>query len=292
MKKLLSIFFIILFFSCSKKNENGLPRVIVSERDNVNEVNSKEMLNVSLDIEGRNLASNFINDTVIKDEFDFKKDEIFHISLKNSDTVLPRYKFKIIIDTSYTIPSKGFQYKKIKKPSQDFAIVDGKYLGEKRASSEQEEKSNKDFNKYYKDLFALEKVYVKCYPLLVFNDEEKASLISYIKLIQEAKDRDGKWKPIEFFMPTPNCFGNNIFFKSIPKRYQAISLIKYNGEFKTKLRAKVKINNYYYYSNEIIGYINESQFDKTKVTDEILFLKPNFNNDYLKEYLNYTLLKD
>lgn len=292
MKKLLSIFFIILLFSCSKKNENDLPRLLVPEQENVVEVNSKEMLNVSLGVEGRNLASNFINDTVLKDEFEYEKYEKFYTLIINRDTILPKYKFEVKIDTSYTIASKGFQFKNIKKPSQDFVIVNGKYLGGKTPNAQQKEKFEKEYDKYFKDIFEQEKKYIKCYPLLIYNDENKVSFIKSIKLIQEAKDADGQWKPIEFFMPTPSCVGYSVFFKFNPKQYQAISIIKYNGQFKTKLRAKVKINDYYYYSNEIIGFINQSQFNTTKVKEEILFMKPNFTTDYLEEYLNFTFLKD
>ena len=47
------------------------------------------------------------------------------------------------------------------------------------------------------------------------------------------------------------------------KKYYAFSIIKYEGNFKTKIRVKLRNNNHIYYSNEIDGFINRSQFDQS-----------------------------
>ncbi|MFT5754286.1 MAG: hypothetical protein ACI924_001517, partial [Flavobacterium sp.] len=77
------------------------------------------------------------------------------------------------------------------------------------------------------------------------------------------------------------------------KKYLATSIIKYHGNFKTKIRVKIRLNNHYYYSNEIEGFINQSQFN-----DDFLNFKfytifdPNLDDEWFKIKKEYSLLKN
>ena len=111
-------------------------------------------------------------------------------------------------------------------------------------------------------------------------------------LIQEAIDKNGKWNPIEFwgFSHCGNSYENHIEFK--PKQIPKLKTDKYSGDYKTKSRIKIQLNNKIYYSNPINSYINYSKFEKSKWYSEIqkmyysnkseieaeniLFLKSNF----------------
>lgn len=255
--------FIFLFSFCSKK-ESLYPRLIVQNNNRVVQVNTKTMLHVSLDSDDYFFVRNF--DSAIKvGERDFKEEEK-HLKKFKWDTVFPKYDFKIIIDTSYTIAAKGFEYKN---------------LG-----------FTEDGRMDYAKVFALLKDYVECYPLLIYNNGNKTSYSHNIRLIQEAKDQDGKWKPIEYFANYPSCIPNPFCNVHQPQKYSALSIIKYHGDFKTKLRVKVKIGEYIYYSNEIVGSINHSQFDKTIAVKMIKTWKPNWNDDFINEYLPFVFLKE
>jgi hypothetical protein len=80
----------------------------------------------------------------------------------------------------------------------------------------------------------------------------------YVKLIIEAMDESGKWKPIQqayrYFCAT----GLNDLYLP-PKNYVLTSCKIYEGEFKTKMRLKFGFKNHVY-SNEFYGRINPSQF--------------------------------
>lgn len=168
MKKNLCIFFILLFSFCSKK-ESQYPRLIVLEKVNTVQVNTKTMLHTCLDNDDYLFVLNF--DSAIKiGERNFKEEEK-HLKSFKWDTVFPKYDFKIIIDTSYTIAAKGFEYKNLEL--------------------------TKDGYMDYAKVFALWKDYVECYPLLIYNNSSKPFYSYYIRLLQEAKDKDGKWKAIE-----------------------------------------------------------------------------------------------
>lgn len=118
MKKLLSVILIILFFSCSKKNENDLPRVIVPEQENVVEVNCVNMIeyfNYSF------LVANITENINLKDfdnEFIKKYNEC--VQRINLDTILPKYNMSVFVDTTYFFPRKGFEYKYIEFPKKSY----------------------------------------------------------------------------------------------------------------------------------------------------------------------------
>ncbi|GAB3714801.1 hypothetical protein [Flavobacterium koreense] len=257
MKKLLSIFFIILFFFCSKKNENDLPRLIVPKQENVVEVNSKEMLQNRSPI----IAVNFISSSKVLTNnygrfvFDEKKLKFVH---NKFDTVFSRTDLKIIIDTSYVFTSKGIAYKNLLFSVNDTILKDS---------------IKKPFFKNklpFGSIRNLEVKSVSSYPVLFYNNSNKGiimgSLIDGLKIIQEAKDIDGIWKPIEFHNNINGCLGPmNLLLE--PKHYTAIAIIKYKGSFKTKIRVKYLEGKNIYYSNEINGAINKAQFNQEYLLD-------------------------
>ncbi|MGC4040601.1 MAG: hypothetical protein QM710_07420 [Flavobacterium sp.] len=243
MKKLFAIMLLVFFCSCSRKAKNPYPQVIAAKPKNVVQVNTKTMLHRSLQNGEGFFVGNFDTDTVAGNMDDSTEEK--YIKRFAWDTVLPKYDFKIIIDTSYTIAAKGFEHRNIG------------FTKEGRI----------DFSK----VFSLWKDNVECYPLLIYNNGNKPAYNKRIRFIQEAKDTDGKWKPIEFFAEVPSCIPNIVFYEYLPKKYSMLSIIKYHGGFKTKIRVKMELGRYIYYSNEIAGHINKTQFDKTIARDMLRF---------------------
>lgn len=283
MKKLLPLFLVILLFSCSKKRESDLPRLIVSEAKKLVKINSKEMINVR---EPMPLAWNFDKDYKAED----CRYKIYSTGHKRVpyNSVLPKYDFKIIIDTTYTFGNNGFLYKRIKKPTD--IIEDGQIKG--RIPTHNDELiSYKKIKKYLDERNKLERDSVKCFPLLIYNDSKVAIPLDP-RFIQEAKDKDGKWKPIEFSYHFEMCgTGSDIKKLLESKKYAGFSIIKYSGNFKTKIRVKTQINNHYYYSNEIEGCINHSQFDQSNLDELINLEYSGSNKEYYYETKKYGLLQ-
>jgi hypothetical protein len=286
--KLLKYIFIVLFFSsCNKKEESEYPRLIVPKVKKTIRVNSKEMLRIWTDYP---LAINFDKDTILKKEVDFKSLEKHCVGFKDIDTILPRYNFKIILDTTYLISLKGFNYQNLSLPDEKDLIINGK-IGNKMPNESQINELSKIIIRNINKEFTQEKDYVTCYPLLIYNNSSKPAYFKWIKMIQEAKDVDGKWKPIEFFQKTPTCVVTNSFFKCYSKQYQAFVVMKYNGDFKTKLRVKVKINNEIFYSNEFYGQINRSQFNKDYTLRYLRIMTSFREEKYFQDYMKFVFLE-
>lgn len=278
----------LFVFSCQKQDQYRYPKIIVPKQKNVIEVNSKEMLRANSDFFSEYFPINFESDAKTLKDDELKSLNKYYKYFKNYDTIFPKYNFKIIIDTSYTIDVKGFQHKNIPIPDKKTRIIDGLING-KPPTDEQINISTKIINNYCDKLFKPQRDYVKCYPLLIFNDENSHSYIKEIRFIQEAKNKNGEWNPIEYYYTLPSCIGNNHFLALDKKKYFSLPIMKYHGSFKTKLRVKVEINNKYYYSNEFDGFINLSQFD-IKFAKNYLSFRVDRTID--KRELDYVFLKN
>lgn len=276
MKKLSVLFLVLIFSFCTKNEESDLPRIYFPKVKDVYKVDTDTMLKIQLTPFLLCFPMNFDRDTTCFRKIDPLAKE--HDFFKNGDTRFPRYNFKITVDTSYTIDQNGFEYKTIPLPKKEFIIIDGQING-KNPTNAQIRKSVEIIGSYCNNIFKQHDDYIKCYPLLVFNNENKNVPVGEVSYIQEAKDRDGKWKPIEFFEKHRSCIPRQYFLRFEEKKYMSFPIIKYYGSFKTKLRVKMQINRHFYYSNEFEGTINQGQFSK-----KYLF-------DYLKKYHSESLQK-
>lgn len=103
------------------------------------------------------------------------------------------------------------------------------------------------------------------YPVFIINNLDSSLTFDYqhsskLKVIQEAQDTNGIWRPIEFWKP--NWCGNTYSTLWLKPNHYIMSQVKvYRGEFKTKMRLKLSIQNRYYYSKPYVGSVNYSQFD-------------------------------
>ena len=281
MKKFFLILVIQFFVFCTSKNEHEYPRLIVPKSNKLIEVNTEHMLKSK----PRLLGLNFINDTTIVPYYNLYKNSIIDFG---KDTLLPKYDFKIIIDTSYDFHYNKYEYKWLDLPK----TIDSLFSLNLEAA-----KFHKLVQKvHYDKVDVFNKDYVKSYPVLIYNNGNENSYIydspNGIQMIQEAKDIDGVWKPIEFMFNFPYSIIYYNFYELKPKNYLGTSIIKYKGDFKTKIRVKLKFDKYYYYSNEILGYINRSQF-KTDFLKDYLKLSDYYIDDVqLKEKIDFSLLKN
>lgn len=88
-----------------------------------------------------------------------------------------------------------------------------------------------------------------------------------IKIIQQAKNKNGKWQDIENFINSW-CSHSYYMVKLAPHEYQIYPVPIFKGTFKTRLRFKVKLNKKEIYSNEFVGEINKGQFLNPKDKDK------------------------
>jgi len=101
------------------------------------------------------------------------------------------------------------------------------------------------------------------YPVFIVNETNNLKTIigqdDLVFAIQEALDSSGYWRPIE-----KRCIsfcGNGYWALNLnPKEYAMFLTHKYQGEFKTLLRVRIKIGNNIYVSQPFKGSINPNQF--------------------------------
>lgn len=269
MKNYLFILIVGFCFSC--KDEHVYPRIVNQQERNFVKVNTNMMVQF---FDYSSMAWN------INDDFDIKNENLSKTNYNNLveriklDTVLPKYNIKAIVDTSYNIIASGFFYKYIPQPKN--IIVDGLING-KVPTEMQYKVAEKEYTRYLNKKFKYRDDFVECLPLLVLN-KSTDTILTRFKFIQEAKDMDGIWKPIECYYNFGGC-GNpeSYYYKHVSKKYIVFPIIKYYGNFKTKIRVKVFNKGNVYYSNEFSGYINQSQFDQTAFRKEFESDNPDYD---------------
>ena len=80
------------------------------------------------------------------------------------------------------------------------------------------------------------------------------------KMIQEAQDNKGVWRPIEYWRLS-TCGMSHQTCSIEPNEYTFYKIRKYSGDFETKLRVKYRIDDVINYSPEFKGIINKKQFN-------------------------------
>jgi hypothetical protein len=78
-------------------------------------------------------------------------------------------------------------------------------------------------------------------------------------LLQEAKNENGFWQPIEFWEGS-NCGNSFGQVRIAPNGIIETKSTKYQGNFKTQIRFKFSFDDKLYYSNELEGNIIKEQF--------------------------------
>jgi hypothetical protein len=98
-------------------------------------------------------------------------------------------------------------------------------------------------------------------------------------MIQEAKDEHGVWRPIEFWQYSwcGNSYHEEVL---LPNNIAIVKVLKYDGDFETELRLKLKSDNTIIYSDSFKGKINKSQF---KLPSSIFGGKPK-DDSIIPEY--------
>lgn len=101
------------------------------------------------------------------------------------------------------------------------------------------------------------------YPIYVVNNTPRTKYFigkdSYVFAIQEAVDTNGYWHPIEG-RGLDFCGNGYWGLKIHPKEFLIFMMPKYEGDFQTKIRVRIKIGDMVYISESFQGTINEKQF--------------------------------
>lgn len=119
----------------------------------------------------------------------------------------------------------------------------------------------------------------------------------HLYLIQEAKNKKGEWKPIEYW--SYSWCGNSYLSENIEsQKIIKTETEKYNGTFETEIRFKFLINNEVFYSNQLKCKIDITQFEipeeftehstynnvlrvsNKELAEKVMFLEPNAMKEF------------
>jgi hypothetical protein len=119
----------------------------------------------------------------------------------------------------------------------------------------------------------------------------------HLYLIQEAKNENGKWKPIEYW--SYSWCGNSYSSEKVEsQKIFKTETENYNGTFETEIRFKFLIENEIFYSNTLKSKIDLSQFEipekftehstyknvvrvsNKELAEKVLFLEPNAMKEF------------
>lgn len=132
------------------------------------------------------------------------------------------------------------------------------------------------------------------YPVFIYNSSTQKTIVQKpldydLYLFVEAQDKNGDWKPIEYYYrSTYMCGTGHMDYLLKPESFLVSSIKKYHGDYKTNLRVKLKNFDKVYYSNIFKGTINYSQFDKSEVLKDIGNRFKDVDKDYYDFILNST----
>src|SRR5690554_1767318 len=167
-------------------------------------------------------------------------------------------KIEILIDTTRIISTRDIGITRIPPPPP--TIIESELLSDHFDYSDTIEIKTDSINLGYK-----QNPWINNYPVFIVNFTDTIISLTYgaisgFSMIQEAKDSIGNWKPIQYWHW--DWCGNTYSTVDLKPNYYALTRTpKFSGDFKTKLRLKLRFFNEYFYSNEFIGSIDYSQFD-------------------------------
>jgi len=131
------------------------------------------------------------------------------------------------------------------------------------SSSVVKEKINEQSKSENEINLILEKSNDSLYSIYIFNKTTDSIKISiqdwHLFLIQEAKNENGDWKPIEYWKYSW-CGNSYLSNKLEPNGILKTESKVYSGNFETQIRFKLLNDDKVFYSNSMAGYVNLSQF--------------------------------
>ena len=118
------------------------------------------------------------------------------------------------------------------------------------------------------------------------------TVVGSITIIQEAQDKDGHWRPIEYINNFFDC-GTGIFnsIELEPMEFIEIYPRKYCGSLFTNLRMKLLTVDQIFLSEEYEGYVNPSQFDLSSLQDHYSHYYGFIDRDLAQELERTLMLK-
>ena len=251
--------------SCNHKKTFNQPVLITAAYDTIIQVDSKVMLEANHLIYGVNvldtldfsLKKDNNQDNVTNAKQGFKNDSlIVYVDVNNANF----HTHEINISELSPPPPPSFYIPESQEYDQLYS--DSVFL---EVMEKNKIKNKQRLKKHYNTL-----------PVFIYNQSDNNRVIvpsvinGELYLIVEALDKNNQWKPIEYNkVPRRICISDFQYYLLKPKHVMVSSILKYSGEYKTKMRVKVLNDQKLYYSNPFNGSINYSQFDTIQPVNDM-----------------------
>ncbi len=241
----------ISFFACKKRTAIKLPEIFVSEYDTIIQHDLKRMGRSNSIIYAMNVLGSdtvrFANSVKYKEE---GYEDYDYTRRYGTDSI------KVIVDPIQFFHSNLYGMVSVLPPPPPMMI------------DENESNYDKRYESYYQKLV---RTHYEMTPVFIYNFSNKNQTVQKplgqdLFMITEAKTEDGKWKPIEFYQQFPVlCSTGHQNYNLQPNHFIIVGTRKYFGNYKTKLRLKLKSFGSVFYSNSFEGTVNKSQFDTSEL---------------------------
>lgn len=259
------ILLIFVVTSCNHKKPFNQPVLITAAYDTIIQVDSKVMLEANHLIYGVNvldtldfsLKKDNNQDNVTNAKQGFKNDSlIVYVDVNNANF----HTHEINISELSPPPPPSFYIPEYQEYDQVYR--DSVFL---EVMEKNKIKNKQRLKKHYNTL-----------PVFIYNQSDNNRVIvpsvinGELYLIVEALDKNNQWKPIEYNkVPRRICISDFEYYQLKPKHVMVSSILKYSGDYKTKMRVKVLNDQKLYYSNPFNGSINYSQFDTIQAVNDM-----------------------
>lgn len=240
----------VFFCACKKRTVITFPEIIMSEYDTLIQFDLKEMERSIPLIYAINVIA---NDTIrLSNEVEYEEEnyaDYDHMEIDRTDSL------KIIVNPISSFHSNLYGLTSVLPPLP--MKIDEKEV---------------DYDKRSHDFYSeMKRIHYEMTPVFIFNLSNKNQALEKpiggsLQLITEAKDEEGNWKPVDFseqFRPLCRTGHQNYNLQS--NRFIVAGVAKYQGDFKTQLRVKLKSFSKVFYSNSFEGNINKNQFNTAQV---------------------------
>ncbi|AUC74405.1 hypothetical protein CW732_01405 [Olleya sp. Bg11-27] len=255
----------MLVTSCNKRKPFNQPLLITADYDTIIQVDSKTMMESNHLIYGINvldtldfsLKKDNNQDNFINAKQGFKNDSlIVYVDVDNTNF----HTHEINISELSPPPPPSFCFPESQEYDQGYR--DSIFL---EVMEKNKIKNKQRLKKHYNTL-----------PVFIYNQSDSNRLLvpsiinGELYLIVEALDENNQWKPIEFNnVPGRICINDFEYYQLKPKHFMVSSILKYSGDYKTKMRVKLLNDQKLYYSNQFNGSINYSQFDTIQAVKDM-----------------------
>lgn len=294
MLKLVFISFLFFNITFGQTDESNIdfPKLILTEADTIAHTFSGFMHPSTATVYGIGVL-----DSLVLTEGTFSFDEESICTSKKEET----NRLKLFVDASNPDFHSHFLSEREKLPPPPpigLDILDSIYVDSiGRYDYVMNETGDSLVNDYTNIIEKKQKFHYKSYPFFLFNSSEEDITVSNpisgdIYVILEALDKEGMWKPVEYWEQHRFlCGTGHMDYNLSSKTFLVGAFKRFQGGFYTKLRMKLNTSGAVLYSNVFEDSIDYRQFDNTEIVEKVRLMFSGRDEEYIQRKIHASFLE-